>query len=161
MRSKKTSGNVICLLTEFSKIKWSHCIHLAEKMGVKKNERKRYLFAHKKTKSQNDVRASPRRSKTVQKRHKKNERFSFWKLPDHICFKTWKNTKKSADARFFRSIFSFFSLFWKLKNSKKIKKIPIFSFFSYALRRFFPKNIVTYFDNIADKFIFFKKCKKT
>jgi hypothetical protein len=45
-----------------------------------------------------------------------------------------ENTEKSADARFFRSIYSFFSLFEFRKNPKNVRKIVFFHFFPYALR---------------------------
>jgi hypothetical protein len=75
MGSKKTSGIVICMLSEFGKAKRAHCIHLADGNGVKKNERNCYLFALRFWKSQNVARASPRRHKTVPDGLQKNERF--------------------------------------------------------------------------------------
>jgi hypothetical protein len=75
------------------------------------------------------VRASPRRSKTVQNGPKKNERFSFLKTPDHICFQLIKKTKKSADARFFGPFYTFlfFSKIGKIgKNRKNFQKIAFF-----------------------------------
>jgi hypothetical protein len=55
-------------------------------------------------------------------------------MPDHICFESLKNTKKSDDARFFRSIYSFFWLFENWKNRKNVRKITFFPIFSYAVR---------------------------
>ena len=143
MGSKKTSGNVICLLSELGKAKCAHCIHLADGNGVKKNERNCYLFALIIRKSQNVARASPRRHKTVQNGLQKNERFQKLKLSNRICFQFFKNMKKSAYARFFRSIYSFFSLFEMGKNPEKsekirknVQKIAFFKVFSYALHHF-------------------------
>jgi hypothetical protein len=79
MVSKKTSGIVIYLLSELGKAKRAHCIHLADGNGVKKNERNCYLFALGIWKSQNVVRASPRRHKTIPDGFQKNEHFSFEK----------------------------------------------------------------------------------
>ena len=134
MGSKKTSGNVICLITDFHKVKWSHCIHLAEKRGVKKNERICYHYANRKWKSQKVMRASPRRSKTVQNGPKKNERFWNFHQPYYTCSHVLKTAQKSADARFFRSIYSFFWLFENWKNRKNVRKITFFPIFSYAVR---------------------------
>jgi hypothetical protein len=44
-------------------------------------------------------------------------------MPDHSCFQFLKNTKKSAYARFFRSIYSFFCTFLKCPKSEKIGKM--------------------------------------
>uniref|UniRef100_A0A6C0I1W5 Uncharacterized protein n=1 Tax=viral metagenome TaxID=1070528 RepID=A0A6C0I1W5_9ZZZZ len=65
----------------------------------------------KNKKGQIVVRASSRGFKTVQKWILKNECFQFLKSPNHICFHFFENTEKSADARFFRSIYSFFFTF--------------------------------------------------
>uniref|UniRef100_A0A6C0F0N0 Uncharacterized protein n=1 Tax=viral metagenome TaxID=1070528 RepID=A0A6C0F0N0_9ZZZZ len=108
---QKTSEIVICLLSELGKAKCAHCIHLADENRFKKNERNCYLFAVGIWKSQNVARASPRRHKTVPDGLQKNERFLLKKMPDHVCFHFQKNTEKCAYARFFRSIYSFFSLF--------------------------------------------------
>jgi hypothetical protein len=40
-----------------------------------------------------------------------------------------KNMKKIADARFFRSIYSFFLTFWKWEKWEKCPKNRIFSYF--------------------------------
>jgi len=134
MGSKKTSGIVICLLSENVQVKWPHCIHLADENGVKKNERKCYLLALRIWKSQNDARASPRRYKTVQNGFQKNERFQKIKFPHHTCFHFLKNMKKSAYARFFRSIYSFFCTFLKCPKSEKIGKMAEKScFFKFFL----------------------------
>ena len=121
------------MLSEFGKAKQAHCIHLADETGVKKNERICYLYALGIWKSQNTTRASPRRHKTVQNGLQKNERFWKIKKTDHICFLFLKNIEKSADARFFRSIYSFFFTFLKCPKSKKIgkmsKKTHFFKFF--------------------------------
>ena len=117
--------------------------NLADGNGVKKNERNCYLFAVGIWKSQNVVRASPRRNKTVQNGLQKNERFQKLKLSNRICFQFFKNMKKCAYARFFRSIYSFFSLFEMDKNPEKsekirknVQKIAFFKVFSCALHHF-------------------------
>jgi len=61
----------------------------------------------------------------------------FKKSPDHACFHFSENTEKNADARFFRSIYSFFSLFENGKNPKKSEKYPKNRIFPYALHPFF------------------------
>ena len=77
------------------------------------------------------------------KMDRKKRAFYFRKTPDHTCFQVSKNIKKCADARFFRSIYSFFSLFENGKNPKKSKKCPKNHIFPYALHHFFQNIGVT------------------
>jgi hypothetical protein len=60
----------------------------------------------------------------------------------HMLSKLGKH-EKSADARFFRSIYSFFFTFQNEKKSKKMEKYPknhIFSSFSLCSAPLFPKH---------------------
>jgi hypothetical protein len=67
---------------------------------------------------------------------KKNECFILENsIPCMLSF--FRKHEKSSDARFFRSIYSFFSLFENGKNPKKSKKCPKNRTFPYALRHFF------------------------
>jgi len=156
MVSKKTSGIVICLLSENVQVKWPHCIHLADENGVKKNERKCYLFALGIWKSQNDARASPRRYKTVQNGFQKNERFQKIKFPHHTCFHFWKTWKKALMLVFFGPFTRFFALFKNVQNRKKSEKWPknrVFSSFSLcsaALFLIFPRYTLCLYFYILD-----------
>ena len=84
------------------------------------------------------------------KMDRKKRAFYFRKTPDHLCFHYLKNMKKSADARFFRSIYSFFCTFKNVQNQKKTEKCPKNRIFPYALHHFFQHfRVIHYAYNIA------------
>ena len=95
------------------------------------------------------------------KMDRKKRAFYFRKMPDHVCFHWDKNMEKSADARFFRSIYSFFWTFLNVQNPKKMEKCPKNRIFPYALRRFFQHFHVTRKANIFLNNSSKKNLKKT
>ena len=131
MVSKKTSGIVIYLLSELGKAKRAHCIRLADGNGVKKNEWNCYLFAVGIGKSQNVVRASPRRHKTILDGLQKKRAFYFLKnARPRMLSLSEKNTKNVLMLVFFGP----FTRFFHFLNSGKIRKMSEKShFFQFFL----------------------------
>ena len=100
------------------------------------------------------------RSKAVHFFQKKNENIFFEIICYCICFTIWKKTKKSCDARFFRSkaVHRNFSDF--LKKVKKMGKSAFFSlFFLWSQRHFHIIHLIEYHAKHAKK-VAKKKHKK-
>ena len=124
MGSKKTSGNVTCMLTKYHFLKWSHCINLAAENGSKKTSGNVTIMLTKFQIFKMSPEHRPAESKSAKMEQKKTsvfEIFSSLTTDAHVFRKT---RKKALMLVFFGQFSRFFSFFEIRKIRKKSEKYP-------------------------------------